>query len=116
MEKKSKQFGEYIQAARKRTGLSLRAAEESTGISNAYLSQLEQGRIKQPSPTILYKLSELYQIPYEDLFALIGYPVPGELDQSKSATELASRIGPITSDEEEALIEYLEFLRSRDKK
>jgi HTH-type transcriptional regulator, competence development regulator len=116
MDKNLKQFGEFLQAARKRAGLSLRAAEEAAGVSNAYLSQLEQGKIKQPSPTILHKLSEIYQVAYEDLLTLIGYPVPGELGSSNLAGESSSRIGPVTADEEDALIEYLQFLRSRGKK
>jgi transcriptional regulator with XRE-family HTH domain len=115
MNTKNDNFGEFIQAARNKLGLSLRAVEEATGISNAYLSQLEQGKIKRPSPGILYKLSDVYKVPYADLFRLVGYPLPNTSIETKSAT-LASRIGPITQDEEESLIEYLEFLRSRNQR
>lgn len=110
-----KTFGDFIQAARSRSGLTLRAVEEATGISNAYLSQLEKGKIKQPSPLILYKLSDVYKVPYSDLFRLIGYPLPDDL-LSPGAAAKASRIGPVTQDEEESLIEYLEFLRSRNQR
>jgi len=116
MDEKLRRFGEFIQAARKRAGLTLRAAEEATGISNAYLSQLEQGKIKQPSPTTLHKLSDVYQIAYEDLFRLVGYPIPGATDTTEETAGFASRIGPVTSEEEKSLIEYLEFLRSREKR
>lgn len=115
MNKNFSTLGEYIQAARNRLGLSLRAVEEAIGISNAYLSQLEQGKIKQPSPGILYKLSDAYKVPYADLFRLVGYPLPDTSFDTKSAAQ-ASRIGPITQDEEESLIEYLEFLRSRNQR
>lgn len=113
MSKDTLKFNEFIQATRNRLGFTLRAVEEATGISNAYLSQLEQGKIKQPSPLILYKLSEVYNVPYSELFRLIGYPLPGAIENRASA--MASRIGPLTNDEEDALLEYLEFLRSRNQ-
>lgn len=115
MNKNITTFGEFLQSARNKSGFSLRAVEEATGISNAYLSQLEQGKIKRPSPVILYKLSDVYKVPYADLFHLVGYPLPDTSIDNKSAS-LASRIGPITQDEEESLIEYLEFLRSRNQR
>lgn len=45
---------------RKAKGLTLRQVEESTGISNAYLSQLETGKIKSPSYDTVKALYELY--------------------------------------------------------
>lgn len=107
------EFGEFLAAARRRKGLTLRAVEEATGISNPYLSQLENGRIKQPSPVVLHKLSKTYEISYAMLLQGVGYPVPGISDSDKLRLGLYSRIGPVTEDEKEALIEYLDFLRSR---
>ena len=49
-EKKAKSFGEGLKMARELRKLSLREVEEATGISNAYLSQLENDKIKKPSP------------------------------------------------------------------
>jgi hypothetical protein len=46
---------------RKKAGLTLRKVEEMTGISNAYLSQLETGKIKKPSFDIVQKLNSIYQ-------------------------------------------------------
>lgn len=57
---------------RDRSGLTLRQVEEATDISNAYLSQLENGKIKHPSATILYKLSKLYSTNIEDLLIAAG--------------------------------------------
>jgi transcriptional regulator with XRE-family HTH domain len=112
---KKKTLGQFLQETREQIGLTLRAAEKDTGISNAYLSQLEAGKIQQPSPVILHKLSELYKVSYADLMELAGYPVPNRSDSS-STTALASRIGPVTKEEEEALAEYLQFMRSRRKR
>jgi transcriptional regulator with XRE-family HTH domain len=111
------QFGEYLKAARQRKGLSLRAVEDAIAISNAYLSQLEQGKIKQPSPVVLNKLSQLYDLSYAEMMRLVGYPVPGDDDtEEEEGLGLAARLGPVTDEEEEELLDYLEFLRSRRNK
>src|SRR5688572_30352677 len=61
-------------------GLSLREVEEATGkaVSNAYLSQLENGKIRKPSPNVLYTLAEVYAVPYEALMEKAGYLLPSE--------------------------------------
>lgn len=70
---------------------------------------------------MLHKLCELYEVPYETVMELAGYPVPGakprnESDAAARSAHFASRIGPVTKQEEDALFEYLDFLRSRGKK
>ena len=45
---------------RKDKKLTLRQVEEITGISNAYLSQLENGKIKSPSFDTVIKLLKIY--------------------------------------------------------
>jgi len=42
-------------------GFTLRQVEEKTGISNAYLSQLENGKIKKPSYDTIQKLNAVYE-------------------------------------------------------
>lgn len=46
---------------REKSGLTLREVEEQTGISNAYLSQLENGKIKKPSYNTVETLDKLYK-------------------------------------------------------
>ena len=103
-------LGLYLKSAREEKGLTLRAVEAEVDISNAYLSQLEGDKIKQPSPVVLHELSNLYKVSYETLMELAGYPVPSTSNPQHS---LYSRIGRTTKDEENALVEYLDFLRSR---
>jgi len=102
----------FLRSARERRSLSLRAVEHQTDVSNAYLSQLEHGRIRQPSPVILHKLTELYRVSYTKAMHLAGYPIPGLPEPDPPAAGLA-RFGDVTPDEEQALAEYLEFLRTR---
>jgi DNA-binding Xre family transcriptional regulator len=42
--------------------LTLRQVEVETGISNAYLSQLETGKIKSPSFSVVCKLCNIYKV------------------------------------------------------
>jgi HTH-type transcriptional regulator, competence development regulator len=113
MEKKSDNLGTYLAVARSRKGLSLRAVEAETGISNAYLSQLETGKIREPSPSNLHKLGELYGVSYATLLELAGHPVPGVETRRPSESGIAARLGPTTKEEEEALADYLAFLRTK---
>jgi transcriptional regulator with XRE-family HTH domain len=116
MVNRKQSLGEFLKVAREGKGLTLRAAERRTGISNAYLSQLEGDKIQQPSPLKLHKLCELYEVSYSAALELAGYPVP---DNARVAVEhegLAARIGPLTADEENELLQYLEFLRSRRRR
>ena len=55
-------LGITLKDARKNVGLTLRQVEEMTKISNPYLSQLENDKIKNPSVNILSKLSSLYKV------------------------------------------------------
>ena len=102
----------FLKKAREHTGLSLRAVEEGTGISNAYVSQLEGGKIAGPSPKILHRLCELYDVPYVEAMILAGY-APANKQVAQGRMRKPSRFEDLTSDETAALEEYLTFLRSR---
>jgi transcriptional regulator with XRE-family HTH domain len=102
---------------RRAKGFSLRQVEEATdkAVSNAYLSQLEKGKIKKPSPNVLHSLAEVYAVPYEALMEKAGYLLPSE-DGGRQRRRLAAfAIDDLTAEEEEALLKYLAFLRSRTR-
>ncbi|MEQ1763860.1 MAG: helix-turn-helix transcriptional regulator [Pyrinomonadaceae bacterium] len=105
-----KKLGAYLKAFRQRLKLTLRDVEEKTGISNAYLSQLEGGKIKKPSPLKLNDLSTLYRARYSQIMKLAGYPIP---DLREPTHSLYARIGETTPAEEDELVEYLAFLRAK---
>ena len=109
-------LGKLLRDARRANGLTLRDVEERTGVSNAYLSQLEHGRIRQPSPVVLHQLSDAYKLPYEDLLDSAGYPVPEAVKSRVPSTDSPlRRFGKISRDEETALADYLAFLRTKRK-
>lgn len=110
-------LGVLLSDLRKAKGLSLREVEEGTGkaVSNAYLSQLENGRIRKPSPNVLHALAGVYAVPYETLMEKAGYLPPSEGKTDGRRRRLAAfAIDDLTVDEEAELLKYLAFLRSRD--
>jgi transcriptional regulator with XRE-family HTH domain len=110
-------LGSYLRSLRDARGLTLRGVEDITGISNAFLSQIESGKVKQPSPVNLYKLAQLYEVSYEHLMIYAGYPMPEKTSlNAPSESNVLSRIGPLTEEEEHALLDYLAYLRSRLKR
>lgn len=115
MAQKTNELGTFLAQARKRLSLSLRAVEAETDVSNAYLSQLETGKIKTPSPTVLHTLARRYEVGYDHLMKLAGYPVPGKdtYESVSTQNDLAARLGRVSPEEEEALIEFLSLIRKR---
>ena len=110
-----KEFGPYLKRLREAKGLSLREVEKATEVSNAYVSQLESEKIKQPSPIVLHKLARLYEVPYETLMEKVGYPVTAPSDVTAPGPATSHRLGNLSEDEETALLEYLAFIRKQRK-
>jgi transcriptional regulator with XRE-family HTH domain len=114
-------LGDFLAYTRSIKKLTLRDVEEATSkeVSNAYLSQLETGKIAKPSPNVLFALANVYAVPYETLMSKAGYLAPAADDVLRSAG--SKRHGraatfaneDLTNEEEEKLLEYLAFLRSR---
>jgi transcriptional regulator with XRE-family HTH domain len=109
------ELGTMLADLRRAKGLSLREVEEATGraVSNAYLSQLENGKIRKPSPNVLHHLAKVYVVPYEALMERAGYLLPIGNGSEHRKRLAAFAIDDLTAEEEEELLKYLAFLRSR---
>jgi transcriptional regulator with XRE-family HTH domain len=78
------------------------------------LSQLENGKIQKPSPNVLHRLAKVYRVPYETLMEKAGYLLPADAKGGGRRRGLAAfAIDDLTAEEEEELLKYLAFLRSR---
>jgi transcriptional regulator with XRE-family HTH domain len=66
-------FYDQLRDLRKIKGYTIREVSDRSGVSTAYISQLENGNRGVPSPEILMKLSEGLNISYSDLMNLAGY-------------------------------------------
>jgi transcriptional regulator with XRE-family HTH domain len=113
-------LGAHLIKLRSAAGMTLREVEEATEheVSNAYLSQLENGKINKPSPNILYTLARVYDARYEELMELAGYLVsePKESQGRRQGRVAALSIKDLTAEEEDAILKYAVFLRSQRKK
>jgi transcriptional regulator with XRE-family HTH domain len=70
------QLGEELKQARSARGLSLEGASGAAKISQGYLHKLEAGRVNNPSPRVLQRLSDVLGVPYRRLMELADYLVP----------------------------------------
>ncbi|MDH6264318.1 helix-turn-helix transcriptional regulator [Bradyrhizobium sp. BR13661] len=111
-------LGQYLASIRVDRNMSLRDVEEATNkqVSNAYLSQIENNKIKKPSPNILHALAELYAISFENLMDMAGY-ISGT---KRADTERHGRIATfaehnLSAEEETEMLQYLQFMRMRKK-
>lgn len=100
-------LGSYLKDARLNYGLTLRESEHHSGISNAYISQIENNKIKQPSPLILEALAKIYDLDYSKLMRMAGYKY--QSNKSNHQDFLAQH--SVTKKEEKELIDYLAFIR-----
>lgn len=106
--------GKVLKEARESRRLSLREVEIQSGISNAYLSQLENDKIKKPSANTLYKLSSLFKLDFDDLMVTAGIvekkeQLTGTIDDFSFLAQNA------TAEEKQKLVDYLKYLRYQEK-
>ncbi len=124
-------LGTYLRELRRARRLTLREVEEKSTVSNSYLSQVENGRILQPSPHVLQNLAAAYDVPYEHLMARAGYIRPAQAPPSSPTVQEApgvyttdpdagARSGwafsipdDLSADEEIELQNFLDYLRFR---
>lgn len=107
--KQNESLGATLRKLRAINQMTLRQIEEATGISNAYLSQLENDKIKKPSTNVLYKLAKIYGVDVDVLLIASGIIIGEAKPMLKIGVNL-------TSEEEKQLLEYLNFLRWRKKR
>lgn len=125
-------LGEELNRLRNLNGVSLREVENATGVSNAYLSQLERSKASNPSPKVLAKLADYYQVRCESLLAAAGYlnqnaisiGSKGEMvfsdgglpsEETPGVLKQALFEADLDEEEQKLVADYISFLRSRKK-
>ena len=111
-----KALGKTLKDSRELMSLTLRQVEEATGISNAYLSQLENDKIKKPSANVLYKLASLYNIELDSLLFASGIIEKDTPQKNKLLNTVALSAEKLSTEEEQALLDYLKYLRFSGKR
>lgn len=108
--------GRVLRQARKHHQLSLREVERRIGKSNAYLSQIERGLIRQPDPSVLLDLAELYGLNFMTLARWAGWSagardVASDSRQGDSTGILVRRVLELDATERDEVLNYVEKLR-----
>ncbi len=102
-------LGSFIREQRGTARLSLRRLSELAGISNPYLSQIEQG-LRRPSAEILQQIAKALRISAETLYVQAGILEPPTGTPDLSRLILADRT--LSEDQKQALVRiYLSFRR-----
>lgn len=99
-------FGDYIRRIRKAENLSIRAAEQRSGVSNSYISQIERGERGVPTTEILKKLAKAYNWPYGDLLDRAGH-LDGMSEEKKEAIKRRHNISSALDDEISEILDQM---------
>lgn len=67
-------LGDRIRQLREESGLTQGQLAQGSAVSQGYLSQLENGEVKNPSAAVLLRVAEAMQIDADELFEAAGYP------------------------------------------
>lgn len=114
-----KSLGKTLKETRELRSMTLREVEEGSGISNAYLSQLENDKIKRPSASVLYKLAHLYKLELNILLTAAGI-IEKSSSQNQRNLEWDKRIsfytGDLSEDQKDQVLDYIQFLKSKRTK
>lgn len=120
-------FGEKLQALRKRQRLSQKALACLSGVSPSYLSRVERGQRKTPHPSVLKKISLPLGVSEYDMLTIAGYIskdkhehyaeedcVPkywGSLLKDPTVNDALRQLNPLTQEEIKAIALYLKAIK-----
>lgn len=119
-----KTLGQTLKEARKLANLTLREVEVSASISNAYLSQLENDKIKKPSADVLYKLSRAYSVDLGTFLRAAGiiqlheslnHNIAASDEQTNSfVTRVASYAPTLSESQRNEILNFINFVKSKE--
>lgn len=67
-------LGDKIRQLREETGLTQGQLAAGSSVSQGYLSQLENGEVKNPSAAVLLRVAQAIKVDPDELFEAAGYP------------------------------------------
>jgi len=110
-------LGATLKKSRKTLRLTLVQVQDLTGISNAYLSQLENDKIKNPSVNILSKLSSVYKLPLKSLLADANMIDKQKKEEEEKNLSFAQKVAffseNLNEEERNEVLKYLDYLKTR---
>ena len=117
MTMRKKPLAEGLKFLRQAKGESLRVVEEATGISNAYLSQLERDAASNPTASVLFKLAKHYGVSYEELLTMAGHITDSSKSSGRnvSRTSIALKSASLSDEEDKEVANFVRFIVERRK-
>lgn len=110
-------FRNFLREWRLVRGLSVRKLASMSDVSGTYISDLESGKITDPSPRKLWRIAEALRVPYYDLMRAAGYIIPdpdsAAADPRGALAALLNLEHDLTEDERTALLDFFEYIRWR---
>jgi transcriptional regulator with XRE-family HTH domain len=75
-------LGNKIRQLREQSGLTQGQLASRSSVSQGYLSQLENGEVKNPSAAVLLRVAQAVRVDSDELFEAAGYPTVRTLRQT----------------------------------
>ena len=111
-------FQTLIRLLRRKSGFDIEQFAKKLGVDVDYVIDLEQNLSYNPTPLILYKLSQIFKIPQEKLNFLAGAIKDIPQDLHMQASQFAAHsdtFSKLTDDEKRLVDEFVKFLRQESK-
>ena len=111
-------LGDKIRELRESVGYTQGQMAGSASVSQGYLSQLENGDVKNPSAAVLLRLAQAVRVDPDDLFEAAGYPTTRTLRQiyrefeANVDPDLLRYIGRLPRDRQRRLLFLLEGMEN----
>lgn len=111
-------LGDRIRELREEFGLTQGQLAGSASVSQGYLSQLENGDVKNPSAAVLLRVAQAMRVDPDELFEAAGYPTVRTLRQayqdyeSSVDPDLLRYLGRLPRDRQRRLLLLLESLET----
>jgi transcriptional regulator with XRE-family HTH domain len=111
---KTMKLGDTIRKLREEGGLTQGQLAISSAVSQGYLSQLENGEVKNPSASVLLRVAEAVHVSADELFEAAGYPTVRMLRQayegyeSTIEAELLHYLAGLSREKQRRLLSLLE--------
>ncbi len=112
-------LGRTIRAQREEMGLSQARLAVAAGLSQGYLSQIENGEVSNPSAAVLFRLAQALHVDPRDLLQAAGYrqepaSTNGERLETPVDPDLLRFLSRLSREQQKALLRFLQELEERD--
>jgi transcriptional regulator with XRE-family HTH domain len=110
-------LGDKIRQLREQCSLTQGQLAHSSSVSQGYLSQLENGEVKNPSAAVLLRVADAMQIDPDELFEAAGYPTVRTLRrmyqdfESTIDASLLSYLAGLSREKQRRLLSLLEGIQ-----